>query len=217
MTLSPYLIDVAPLLTSLIIALVSSLSPSSSSDKAAKAVSLCLDTLSTCPISEWGTLIDVSSLLRQYLRSKTRPNASVLGGFVHLIEASSPCKRIPFMEIYPFLRDCLLSHSQKMRLSVLQLLAPSAIQPPAKEDKEDSVMAVLKVCIKAEQVSLDVQGVRERVVGIGKVAKTLLSLSRNAKENEVEGIEVEICVHWLICTFFFFDLLAMLKPLISTT
>lgn len=51
---------------------------------------------------------------------------------------------------------------------------------------------MLKRCLQGEEVQLDVQGVRERVLRIGRVAQIV-------REGDV--IAADICARWLLGTF----------------
>jgi U3 small nucleolar RNA-associated protein 20 len=60
-----------------------------------------------------------------------------------------------------------MSYSQAMRLHVLRLLASPAVECLPSERE------VVKRCLQGEEVSLDVQGVRERVLRIGRVCQAV--------------------------------------------
>lgn len=64
---------------------------------------------------------------------------------------------------------------------MLRLLDSPLVQVPS------STAEVLKRCIQAEEASIDVQGVRERVVRIGRVGSMVA---------DEQGADV--CVRWLI-------------------
>lgn len=69
--------------------------------------------------------------------------------------------QLPFESVYTRLQDPLSSHSRLTRLSVLRLLASSLVATPV--EASQSLQEVVKMCLQAEESSLDVQGVRERV------------------------------------------------------
>lgn len=105
--------------------------------------------------------------------------------------------KLPFSVAYTHLRDCLLSHSRPLRLAALRLLtSKNLISLP--EDSA-SVSEVLKRCLQGEEAEIDVQGVRERVLRIGRVGQVV---------GEKEGAEV--CVRWLVA-----QLKVNLRPLWS--
>lgn len=105
--------------------------------------------------------------------------------------------KLPFSVAYTQLRDCLLSHSRPLRLAALRLLtSKNLISLP--EDSA-SVSEVLKRCLQGEEAEIDVQGVRERVLRIGRVGQVV---------GEKEGAEV--CARWLVA-----QLKVNLRPLWS--
>lgn len=90
--------------------------------------------------------------------------------------------------IYPSLRFSLLSHSRSLRLNTLRLLDSKKLVDKNHQDPAaDGVMEILKRCLQGEEVSLDLQGVRERVLRIGRVGQVV---------GDVRG--AEICARWLI-------------------
>ena len=74
-----------------------------------------------------------------------------------------------------------MSHSRSLRLAVLRLLDSPLVRIP------DSTAEVVKRCLQAEEASINVQGVRERVVRIGRVGSVVA---------DEQG--ADICVRWLI-------------------
>ena len=51
---------------------------------------------------------------------------------------------------------------------------------------------VLKRCLQGEEVSLDAQGVRERVLRIGRIGQVI---------KDDEPLATDLCIRWLICEF----------------
>ncbi|KAJ7773253.1 armadillo-type protein, partial [Mycena metata] len=98
-------------------------------------------------------------------------------------------------EIYPALAPAVLSHSRALRLGALRLLA--ATQPS--EARE-----VVKRCLAGEEVPLDVQGVRERVLRIGRVETVVKD-----KQKETD-VGPDLCGRWLVA-----QLKVNLRPLWS--
>jgi U3 small nucleolar RNA-associated protein 20 len=87
-------------------------------------------------------------------------------------------------DLYPHLRMSLLSHQQKLRALVLRLLASKVVQKHSATD-------MVKSLLVAEDVSLDVQGVRER----------LLRMNRLVQNVPINGeADAEICTRWLTGT-----------------
>lgn len=52
---------------------------------------------------------------------------------------------------------------------------------------------ILKRCLQGEEVPLDVQGVRERVLRIGRVCQIV---------RDADDVSADICARWLICMAF---------------
>lgn len=83
--------------------------------------------------------------------------------------------------IYPHVREGVSSHSRPLRLATLRFLDSKLV------DSSHDFVEVLKRCLQGEEVSLDVQGVRERVLRIGRVGQVVGS------ENGAD-----LCARWLI-------------------
>ena len=90
--------------------------------------------------------------------------------------------KIAFEEVFNCVKDAMLSHSRLLRLSTLQVLTSSLVTLP-----EETKEALLR-CLQGEQVSIDVQGVRERVLKIGKVEQVLKAR---------DDIGADLCARWL--------------------
>ena len=96
--------------------------------------------------------------------------------------------------VYPPLSTSLLSPSRSLRLNTLRFLDSKKLVDRNHQDPgADGVVEVLKRCLQGEEVSLDLQGVRERVLRIGRVGQVV---------GDTRGAEV--CARWLIgqCDFF---------------
>ncbi|KAJ7127009.1 armadillo-type protein [Mycena epipterygia] len=91
--------------------------------------------------------------------------------------------KVDIEEIYPALAPSVLSHSRALRLGALRLLA--ATQP---SDAREAV----KRCLAGEEVPLDVQGVRERVLRIGRVETVVKDKQR------AEDVGPDLCARWLV-------------------
>ncbi|KAG9309435.1 hypothetical protein JVU11DRAFT_10689 [Chiua virens] len=88
-----------------------------------------------------------------------------------------------FSEIYLHLRTCISSHSRSLRLSALKILSSKLVKSsPGEQD-------VLKRCLQGEEVSLDAQGVRERVLRIGRIGQVI---------KDGEPLATDLCIRWLI-------------------
>ncbi len=84
--------------------------------------------------------------------------------------------------MYPYLQSSLLSHSRLLRLSVLRLLSSPLVH-------SNNPTEIVKQCLHGEEVSLDVQGVRERTVRINRMPQVL-------KDGDEQG--ADIATRWLI-------------------
>ncbi|KAI0364814.1 hypothetical protein BV20DRAFT_955431 [Pilatotrama ljubarskyi] len=85
--------------------------------------------------------------------------------------------------LYPSLKTSLLSHSRSLRLQTLRLLTSPLVQAP------EGASEVLKKALQAEEVSIDVQGVRERVLRINRLPIVV---------KDGDELAAEICARWLI-------------------
>ena len=83
------------------------------------------------------------------------------------------------------LKPSLLSHSRSLRLNALRLLTSPLV------DVHEGTAEFLKKALQAEEVPIDVQGVRERVLRIGRLPLVV---------KDGDGIAAEICARWLIGT-----------------
>jgi len=147
--------------------------------------------------SEWSNAVDLTSWVRMAAQNWGWSH-DVLGGLVVVIQAryarfvahffsvdlassSVTTRSVKISEIYSSLADSLLSHSRPLRLACLRLLDSKIV------NYVDGPVEVLKRCIQGEEVPLDLQGVRERVLRIGRVC-------------QVVGDEkaADLCARWLI-------------------
>ncbi|RXW23686.1 hypothetical protein EST38_g2153 [Candolleomyces aberdarensis] len=152
-----------------------------------------LETLSRRDKSEWSSRANVRRWANLILERWTS-SAEMLDAIVTLSQNLPPqTSRLPFNEVYPKLQDCLLSHSRGLRLSSLRFLTSNLVSAP------EGGGEVLKRCLQGEEASLDVQGVRERVLRIGRVGQVV---------GDRQG--AELCARWLIA-----QLKVNLRPLWS--
>jgi U3 small nucleolar RNA-associated protein 20 len=166
--------------------------------------------LATRDIEEWSGPIDVGTWTTQGV-GKWAWSSDVLGGLLALAQARfeyhmirigrkkliicvycirSPSHLTPVSlnTVYPSLSCSLLSHSHSLRLNTLRFLdSKKLIDKNHQNPDANGVVEVLKRCLQGEVVSLDLQGVRERVLRIGKVVQVV---------GDVRGAEV--CARWLI-------------------
>ncbi|KAF5354672.1 hypothetical protein D9756_005618 [Leucocoprinus leucothites] len=152
----------------------------------------CMKALQHRDHSEWATKVDICSWIRSGTRSwGTVPE--VVSGLAPLARTSTSSKPIPLDEIYPHLRAALISHSRVLRLNAMRLMDSKLVSAPG------GVQEVMKRCLQGEEVSIDVQGVRERVLRIGRVVQVV---------GDAEG--ADFCARWLIA-----QLKVNLRPLWS--
>ncbi|KAF8206463.1 armadillo-type protein [Mycena galopus ATCC 62051] len=102
---------------------------------------------------------------------------------------------IDIEEIYPALAPAVLSHSRALRLGALRLLAAT---------RSSDAREVVKRCLAGEEVPLEVQGVRERVLRIGRVETVVKD-----KQRETD-VGPDLCGRWLVA-----QLKVNLRPLWS--
>ncbi|KAF8623398.1 hypothetical protein AX17_007436 [Amanita inopinata Kibby_2008] len=148
---------------------------------AAWVVGSCLNVLASCDASGWSSDLDIDTLILTISKDWAW-STDALTGLVKVSHTSAGKNAsIVFADIYSSLQESLVSHSHALRLAVLRLL----ISPNVKAS--NSVKDVLKRCLQGEEMSLDVQGAREKVVWIGRVAQIV-----------VDEECAEICVRWLL-------------------
>ncbi|KAI6043542.1 armadillo-type protein [Pisolithus marmoratus] len=165
------------------------------------------------PEKEWQewcrTYANSAYVLERYVWSE-----SALSGLAMLLRASPspPTSAHVLYHVLTPLRKSLHSHSRAIRLSGLQILT-SRIVVGLSSAEED----VLRRCLQGEEVSLDLGGVRERVLRIGRVGMAVKH-SEAADENEDGAEETqrvgrgggEECARWLMA-----QLKVNLRPLWS--
>lgn len=142
----------------------------------------CLSCLARRNPTEWRSEVDITAWVTEVIK-KWNWSGYALDGLVSMINATqgSP-EQIPFDALHEHLRASLLSHSRVLRLSALSLFNSHIVSSGVSAE-------VLKKCLQAEEVSVDVQGVRERVMRIGRMNHIL-------KDGDETG--AEIAVRWLI-------------------
>jgi U3 small nucleolar RNA-associated protein 20 len=151
-------------------------------------VASCLRCLSKHDKKHWGsTQVDVGKWVVQ--ASKQWPmDPDVLGGLVALVQrlhqgAVPPSlATVPVSTLHLFLKESLLSHSRPVRLNALKLLlSANSADAPASHD-------MIKRCLQGEEVPLDAQGVRERVLRIGRIGVSL---------RDDDALGQDIALRWL--------------------
>jgi U3 small nucleolar RNA-associated protein 20 len=162
----------------------------------------CMNALQKRNHSEWATKVNICNWIRSGLKNwGTTPE--VVAGLAPLARMryvaplpkttdidvffsfSVTMNSIPLTEIYPHLRTALLSHSRVLRLNAMRLMDSKLVSASA------GVQEVMKRCLQGEEVPCDVQGVRERVLRIGRVVHVV---------GDAEG--ADFCARWLIGVLF---------------
>ncbi|KAI0832589.1 hypothetical protein BC628DRAFT_1347439 [Trametes gibbosa] len=158
-------------------------------------IGACTECLSERPTAEWADLVDVPRWTKQ-ISAKWGWSNRALEGLSPLVR-SSPSKSsdVSFETLYLTLKASLLSHSRLLRLQTLHLLTSAVVKVP------EGPRVVLEKALQAEEVSVDVQGVRERVLRINRLPLTV---------QDGDELGAEICARWLIA-----QLKVNLKPVWS--
>ncbi|KAF9258369.1 hypothetical protein L218DRAFT_1080452 [Marasmius fiardii PR-910] len=155
----------------------------------------CMQRLAKQPESQWTQKANLSSWTRLVVQNWAS-SKNVMGGIVDLSNVrGQQVEGITFEQVCSYVKDSILSHSQLLRRSSLKLLSSPGLKAP-QETRE-----ALYRCLQGEEVSIDVQGVRERVLRIGKVVPLL-------KDGDNTG--ADLCGRWLLA-----QLKVNLRPLWS--
>ncbi|KAJ3935001.1 MAG: armadillo-type protein [Lentinula lateritia] len=145
-------------------------------------INVCLRCLATRPVAEWAKHADITQWIRSGVEHWSW-SRHVLEALMELAEVcDSSTDTLPFEETYDFLKDAILSHSHSLRLNALKILRSQLVNAPA------DTREVIERCLQGEQVPLDVQGVRERVVRIGRVVQVV---------KQSDEIGANLCARWL--------------------
>ncbi|KAH9925892.1 armadillo-type protein [Epithele typhae] len=89
---------------------------------------------------------------------------------------------MPFDDLYEHLKPSLVSHSRQLRLQTLRLLILAGSASPC-------IAEFMQKALQAEEVSIDVQGARERVLRISRLPVAV---------KEGDEVTAGICARWLI-------------------
>ncbi|KAJ7227174.1 armadillo-type protein [Mycena pura] len=158
-------------------------------------VGTCMQTLVQRSASEWENL-DVARWVKTCTAADSQwvESADILEALAALLGARGTTA-VDIDEIYPALAPAVLSHSRSLRLGALRLLAAT---------RPSDACEVAKRCLAGEEVPLEVQGVRERVLRIGRVETVVKD-----KQTE-EDVGPDVCARWLVA-----QLKVNLRPLWS--
>ncbi|KAI0667027.1 armadillo-type protein [Trametes maxima] len=157
-----------------------------------------IECLSRRPVSEWADTVDVVSWTKKIV-GRWGWSSRALGGLGSLVRARyaplaaigrhnlrvysrDKSQHIPLDDLYSSLETSLLSHSRSLRLETLRLLTSPLVDAP------QATAEVLNKVLQAEEVSVDVQGARERVLRINRLPAIL-------KDDDTLG--AEISARWL--------------------
>ncbi|KAJ4487801.1 armadillo-type protein [Lentinula aciculospora] len=145
-------------------------------------INICLRCLAKRPAAEWAEHVDMMQWMQLGVEnwSWSRHVLEALVEIAAVRDLSSTA--LPFKKTYHSLENAILSHSHSLRLSALRLLASPVVNAPP------DTLEVVERCLQGEQISLDVQGVRERVVKIGRVVQVV-------KQDDELG--ADLCARWL--------------------
>ncbi|KAL4261563.1 Small subunit processome component 20 [Pleurotus pulmonarius] len=159
-----------------------------------RVVGVCLQALAKRNPQEWKDGLDLVPCTRRCV-ARWADSEWVLGGLDALWTASGISSALPLDEVYQSLSRSILSHSRALRLHSLRLLSSPFIQSSTAQRE------VLKRCLQGEEVPLDMQGVRERVLRIGRLSQLI---------RDDDELVADICVRWLLA-----QLKVNLRPLWS--
>ncbi|KAL6304961.1 armadillo-type protein [Sparassis latifolia] len=190
LALSSLLPSIAPFLVGVIDTTICATDPRSEYDRSyansAWVMGACLQCLSSREPSEWVAQVDVAAWTVKLVK-KWYWSSFALSGLVSLLRASgSKSQLVPLETLYAYLQASLLSHSHSLRLGALRLLTSPLVKSPS------GLAETLKKCLQAEEVSIDLQGVRERVLRLGKLPLVV---------NDGDDAAAGICTRWLIAQF----------------
>ncbi|KAI0060580.1 hypothetical protein BV25DRAFT_946008 [Artomyces pyxidatus] len=161
------------------------------------AIGACMADLARRKPTTWSTLVDLRSWCERVL-AKWNWSEAVLEGLVSLIGASpSEPQALALDAVYPHLTGTLLSHSSRLRISALRLLNSKLIHATFAEQ------STLSKLVQAEEVPLDVQGARERVLRITRLEQSIA---------EGDSLASELAIRWLAA-----QLKVNLRPVWSPT
>lgn len=160
----------------------------------------CLKTLANCPHDKWGCYSDLSlwteKVLQRWLWSEIVLDglAEVLRRrYVHVPRVDhhlmalgfSPehARKMSFEDMYLHLASLVSSHSRRSRLNALYLLSSPLVQT------RPTLELVLSRLLQAEEVSIDVQSSRERVLRVTQLERVIPA---------DDAVVSDLVVRWLV-------------------
>lgn len=187
MSLSIFVDSLAPLLVPIIERALNTLTPEAnwqaSHANAAWVAGTCMQALSRCKSASWETQVDLSAWTTKIVEHWSWSD-KVLMGLVALLETCpSSSQSLQITQLYSHLQSRFLSPSRLLRSNVLGLLTSKMIKSSPAEHE------ALKRCLQGDEVSLDMHGVRERVLRIGRLYQVV---------RDDDSLSADICVRWLV-------------------
>ncbi|KAG2048035.1 hypothetical protein BDR06DRAFT_943462 [Suillus hirtellus] len=187
MSLSIFVDSLAPLLAPIIERALNTPTPEAnwqaSHANAAWVIGTCMQALSRCKSASWETQVDLSAWTAEIVEHWSWSD-KVLIGLVALLEACpSSSQSLPIAQLYSRLQSRLLSPSRTLRSNVLALLTSKMVKSSPVEHE------ALKRCLQGDEVSLDMHGVRERVLRIGRLYQVV---------RDDGSLSADICIRWLV-------------------
>ncbi|OBZ65821.1 U3 small nucleolar RNA-associated protein 20 [Grifola frondosa] len=145
-------------------------------------IGACAQCLSMRAPPEWVDKVDLIAWTTA-VAEKWGWSSNALGGLIPLVRARSIALTVSLDALYPALQGSLMSHSRSLRLSVLRLLTSPLVKssPGASE--------VLKRSLQGEEISVDVQGSRERILRISRLPPVV---------KDGDEVAADACARWLI-------------------
>ncbi|KAL0955556.1 hypothetical protein HGRIS_001795 [Hohenbuehelia grisea] len=145
-------------------------------------IGTCFEGLAKREPKEFAKLIDLTEYTEKCV-ARWPDSEHVVSGLVALWSVSSSNAQLDLESLYANLKPSISSHSHPLRLAVLSLLASSATR------SSSNTQDVVKRCLLAEEVPLDVKGARERIVRVGRIAVVV---------KDEDHLGAEIAIRWLI-------------------
>ncbi|KAG2158692.1 armadillo-type protein [Suillus bovinus] len=187
MSLSVFVDSLAPLLVPIIERALNTPTPEAnwqaSHANAALVIGTCMQALSRCKPASWETQVDLSAWTVKIVEHWSWSDKALIG-LVALLEARpSSSQSLPIAQLYSRLQSRLLSPSRSLRSNVLGLLTSKMVKSSPAEHE------ALKRCLQGDEVSLDMHGVRERVLRIGRLYQVV---------RDDGSLSADICIRWLV-------------------
>ncbi|KAG1882502.1 armadillo-type protein [Suillus subluteus] len=187
MSLSVFVDSLAPLLVPIIERALNTSTPEanwqSSHANAAWVIGTCMQALSRCKSASWETQVDLSAWTTEIVEHWSWSDKVLIGLVALLDTCPSSSQSLLITQLYSCLQSRLLSPSRPLRSNVLGLLTSKMVKSSPGEHE------ALKRCLQGDEVSLDMHGVRERVLRIGRLYQVV---------RDDDSLSADICVRWLV-------------------